>query len=263
MKTALIASVGALALLTSACGSEAEAPKQKDFDHGTVVGTGGAAGATSKEAPYPSFLYPEAPYGTKIDSVIEPLALLGWKAPADAAYDPAAFEPVSIAEYYNPDGTKPWKMLWINSSAVWCGPCNEEYAFMRDNDTYEQKLKPLGVQVFGTLMEDGANPPNPAKPTNLKSWGTKYEVKFPMGLDPAFRVGVYFAQGTVPGGLLVDTKNMKIVEVLTGGSIPDLCCNSQNCYQATEDDCVTNACGAGLQCVEGVVSKIKGALAKL
>lgn len=222
MKTTLFA-IGALALFTTACGSDdsGSPPKQNDFDKGTVVnaGTGGGGGGSVTGAPFTTFAYPDAPYGTQVDSVIEPVDLLGWKAPADAGYDTAKFEPVNIAEYYNPDGTGPWKLLWINSSAVWCGPCNAEYAFMRDNDTYEKDIKSKGVQVFGTLMEDGANPPAPAKPTNLAAWGTKYEVKFPMGLDPAFKIGLYFEQGTVPGGLLVDTKTMKIVAKLSGGAV--------------------------------------------
>jgi len=219
MKTVLYAGVGALALLTMACGSESDPPKQGEFDHGTVVNAGTGGGGNVTKAPFDSFTYPEAPYGTQVDSIIEPVALLGWLAPAEKGYDAAAFEPVNIAEFYNPDGKKPWKLLWINSSAVWCGPCNAEYAQMRDEDTYEQEIKPKGVQVFGTLMENGANPPGPATPANLASWGTKYQVKFPMGLDPAFKIGLYFEQGTVPGGLLVDTKTMKIVAKLAGGAV--------------------------------------------
>lgn len=236
MKTALFASVGVLALLSTACGSDAaDPPAQKEFDKGTVVNTGSGGGGNVTEPPFDSFVYPEAPFGTQVDSVIEPLALLGWKAPADAAYDTGAFEPVSIAEYYNPDGTKPWKLLWINSSAVWCGPCQAEYQQMRDEHTYEQEIKPKGVQVFGTLMENGANPPGPATPANLASWGKKYEVAFPMGVDPAFKIGVYFEQGTVPGGLLVDTKTMTIVKKLSGGAV-----TGPNGVLAEIDDALSN-----------------------
>ncbi|MBK7581031.1 MAG: redoxin domain-containing protein [Myxococcales bacterium] len=271
MKTALLLSAAVGVITITGCGSSdaGDPPKQNDFDHGTVVnnGTGGAAGGTSTtEPPFTAYEYPAGPYGTQVGSIIEPLALLGWTAPRQAGpegYDNSLFEPVNVAQYYNPTGAKPIKLLWINSSAVWCGPCNEEYRYMRDNKTYQNDIKPLGVELFGTLMEDGANPPNPAKPVNLTSWGVKYEVEAPMGLDPAFKVAKYFKQATVPGGLFVDTKTMKIVEILSGGSVPDVCCDSSSCYAAPNDECQSGGCSSGQQCVSGVLSKLKSAVANL
>jgi hypothetical protein len=220
MKTALLAGVGALALLSTACGSDAaDPPKQGDFDHGTVVNVGTGGGGNVTEPPFQAYAYPAPPYGTQVGSVIQPLTLLGWKDSPGAEWKADKVEEVNIAEYYNPDGSKPWKLLWINASAVWCGPCNAEYAQMRDEDTYEVDIKPKGVQVLGTLMENGASPPGPATPTNLAAWGTKYKVKFPMGVDPAFKMGVYFEQGTIPGGVLVDAKTMTIVAKLSGGAV--------------------------------------------
>lgn len=218
MKTVL-ASVGVLALTSlTACGSEAgDPPAQQDFDHGTVVNTGTGGGGNVTEPPFLQYAYPEAPFGSQIDSVIAPLTLLGWTAPAEALYDTAAFEPVTIADFYNPDGKKPWKLIWVNSSAVWCGPCNKEYAEMRDSDTYKQVLEPKGVAVIGTLMENISA--GPAAPSDLKNWGDKYKVPFPLALDPAFKMGQYFEQATVPGAILVDAKTMKIVAKLSGGAV--------------------------------------------
>ncbi|MFO0566575.1 MAG: redoxin domain-containing protein [Polyangiaceae bacterium] len=224
MKTVWFASFAAVSLLTlSACGGSdgGDPPKQNDFDKGSVVnnGTGGGDGGSATEAPFKSYDYPPGPYGTKVDSIIAPLDLLGWKKPAEKGYDAAQFEPINIAEYYNPDGKKSVKLLWINSSAVWCGPCNAEYAQLRDENIYATDIAPKGVEIIGTLMENGANPPGPATPVNLTAWGKKYEVAFPLALDPAFKIAAYFEQATVPGGLLVDTKTMKIVAKLAGGAV--------------------------------------------
>jgi thiol-disulfide isomerase/thioredoxin len=218
MKTVLT-SVGVLALTSlTACGSEAgDPPAQQDFDHGTVVNTGTGGGGNVTEPPYLQYAYPIAPFGSQIDSVIAPLTLLGWKAPIDAQFDTAALEAVTIADFYNPDGKKPWKLIWVNSSAVWCGPCNKEYAEMRDSDTFKQVLEPKGVAVIGTLMENISA--GPAAPSDLKNWADKYQVKFPMALDPAFKMGQYFEQATVPGAILVDAKTMKIVAKLSGGAV--------------------------------------------
>lgn len=220
MKT-ILASVGVLALTSlTACGSDAgDPPKQGEFDHGTVVAVGPDGGSNVTKPPFAHYEYPAAPYGSQLDSVIAPLQLLGWNAPGDSDYDTEALDEVGIGQFYNPDGSKPWKLIWVNASAVWCGPCNAEYAQMRDEDTYEKELKPRGVAVIGTLMENAASPPGPASPTNIRSWGMKYQVKFPLAVDPAFKMGQYFEQATIPGGVLVDAKTMKIVTKLSGGAV--------------------------------------------
>jgi hypothetical protein len=211
---------GALAVsLTAGCGSDSGTnPKPGiDFDHGTAVGAGGAA--TTELPAYDVTEYPPGPYGTQVGSVIAPIQMLGWNHPAEAGYDVEALEPVTPAKFWNPNGDKPTKLLWINSSAVWCGPCNAEYLEMRDSGTYRNELEPRGVDVIGTLMEDGKNPPGPATPSNLSAWGTKYEVEFALAVDPASKMGAYFTADAFPGGLLVETKYMTIVAKLSGGAI--------------------------------------------
>lgn len=196
-------------------GGKSETPV--DFDHGNAASTGGGPGT---ELPsYEAYDYPAGPYGTQVGSVLAPIKLLGWNHPADANYDVNAMETVDTAKFYNPNGDKPTKLIWINSSAVWCGPCNAEYLEMRNSDTYLKDVKPKGVEIVGTLMEDGKNPPGPATPSNLSAWGSKYEVAFPMGVDPAFKIGAYFTADAVPGGLLVETKGMTIVAKLSGGAV--------------------------------------------
>ena len=74
-----------------------------------------------------------------------------------------------------------------------------------------------GMQFVGAIFEDGASPPNPAKPDNLVWWGTNYDVKFPLVLDPGFKTGAFFTADATPMNLLVDAKTMQIVGKVLGG----------------------------------------------
>ena len=71
--------------------------------------------------------YPPGPYGRGIGATIENLSFLGWKDPVRSGYDPAALETVSLADFYDPSGTRT-KLIVLNASAVWCSVCRAETA---------------------------------------------------------------------------------------------------------------------------------------
>lgn len=213
-KLHLVAASAVAVLFVAACGSDPET--EKDFYKGSQTGAAGGGGTE-----YPSFtpvVYPAGPYGTEVGSVVENYELLGWKAPAAANYDVGAFETVSLADLYDPDGSKGIKLLFINSSAVWCSVCNAEFAYMKSAGTYAE-YRPKGVEFISTLFEDAANPPKPAKPSDLAGWGSKYDVQFPMQLDPGFKWGRFFTADATPMNLIVDARTMVIKEKILGGDI--------------------------------------------
>src|SRR5262245_708490 len=109
----------------AACGSDddgVQTDRGKPFDlsggathppaGSTEVAPGGAAAVD----------YPAGPYGTDIGSVAPNMSFLGWKNATAENYDANAFDRVSFADFYDPDGSKGNKLLVINASAVWCGP---------------------------------------------------------------------------------------------------------------------------------------------
>ncbi len=212
------ASAGVLGLLVIAgCGgSDGSGGKTHDFDHGTIA-TPGAGGGTVGEAPYwTNKPYPEGPYGHAIGSVIPPIELLGWKDPAAAGQDTSKLEPVSVADFYNPDGTKPGKVLFLDASAEWCPPCNAQYAAMKAQDFYaEEHAK--GIEIFGALLEDAKNPPGPAKPSDIAVWTEKYDVHFSFAADPGVKTGLLFDQDAFPSGTIIDLRTMTIVAKHPGG----------------------------------------------
>jgi hypothetical protein len=200
------------------CGSDD--PNQPTIPGESVDTSGGADDrggiteiATGGEA---VVAYPAPPYGTEVGAVIENLKFVGWKQPTAAGYAEGSFETVSMSDFYDPDGTKSIKLILINASAVWCQPCNLEAGHIRDaglRGTYKAK----GVEFIFSLFEDALS--NPAKPQDLVNWSTRYEVDYPMVLDPALKLGSYFAYDATPLNLVIDARTMRIVDRLMGGMI--------------------------------------------
>lgn len=237
MKTALITSATALALVLSACGGS-DAPNQKDFDHGA-----NAPAPPATETPSAKVVaYPSGPYGTGLGSTVQNMAFMGWLTPLDVGFDTTQLVRVNLSDYYNPDGTKPIKAIWLNSSAVWCSACQAEYGgaigicensytscvsnspdcggktcVKKSMAAHYDEYKDKGVVFIGTIFEDGKNPPGPAQPKDLEFWGNKYEVNFPLVLDPDHKMAGYFTSDAVPMSIVVDTKTMKITAQVLGG----------------------------------------------
>ncbi|HEY0467844.1 MAG TPA: redoxin domain-containing protein [Polyangiaceae bacterium] len=163
--------------------------------------------------------YPAGPYGTSRGATIQNLSFLGWKHPDLAGYDPAKFETVRLSDFYDPDGLTGVKLLAINASAVWCSVCRREYQDMHSNAVYDS-LRPQGLEILGTLFEDNAY--YPAQPQDLKNWGAAaaHAVKFPLVLDPGFKVGAYFDSDATPLNMLIDVRTMTIVQITMGISDP-------------------------------------------
>ncbi|HET7541931.1 MAG TPA: hypothetical protein VFK05_18785 [Polyangiaceae bacterium] len=184
-----------------------------------VGGAGGAAVAAPVPATPAWTPYPAGPYGTSRGAIIENLSFLGWKRPDLSGYDTSKFETIKLSDFYDPDGRTGVKLLAINASAVWCSVCRREYLEMKSNDTYAT-LRPLGLEILGTLFEDNAS--FPAQPSDLKTWSgpSTFAVKFPMALDPGFKLGAYFDSDATPLNMLIDVRTMTIVQITMGISDP-------------------------------------------
>lgn len=170
----------------------------------------GGAGPASAWAPYPS-----GPYGTARGSTIANLSFLGWRHPAEANYDVKQLELVRLSDFYDPDGQSEIKLLAINASGVWCSACRSEYQDMHSTNIYET-VHAKGIEILGALFEDQGH--FPAQPQDLHNWGITpaHAVKFPMVLDPGFKLGAYFDSDATPLNMVVDVRTMTIVSVEMG-----------------------------------------------
>ncbi len=209
--------VGALAL---ACSSDVE--EKAFYKGGEPAGPVGTNTAAPVDPPFEAADYPVGPYGTNTGSVVANYQFSGWKAPAVAEYAVDNFEAVQMADFYDPDGTKHdgagIKVIMLNASSVWCTVCRAEYAKFKAEGTYAM-YRAKGVEFVGAILQDGANPPKPAKPSDLQYWGNQYSVEFPLILDPGQKLGQFFTADATPMNLLVDARTMVIIGKYLGGDV--------------------------------------------
>jgi len=227
--------LSSLAALSTACsseplgtGNEADAGGTGSVLPGNTAGTktdapsdaggsGGSAPVAEPSGGYQKREYPAGPYGTGLGATLEDFSFLGWHDPVAAEYDASKLETVSLSEYYDPDGSKGIKLIWINASAVWCSVCRTEMKDIKNNGVNAQ-FKPKGVQMLVTLFED--NRSGPAKPSDLHNWGVlpDHSIDFPLVLDPGFKLGAFFTSDATPLNMLVDARTMKVVSATMGYS---------------------------------------------
>jgi hypothetical protein len=162
----------------------------------------------------PAQAYPPGPYGHGVGAVIENLEFIGWSDPAGVDYDVDQLAPVRLGDFYDPNGAET-ELLVLNASAVWCVVCQGEMRDMNTNGTYTA-FRSRKVQVLSTLFEDAQS--NPAKPSDLKLWGSSSvrQIAFPLVLDPALKMGVYFSSDATPLNLVIDARTMRILHVMMG-----------------------------------------------
>ncbi len=215
--------VSSFAAVGLACSSSplTGAPGENELAGSPAASSAGtAAGSPAVDLTKPASIYvayPAGPYGTGRGATIQNLTFLGWRHPDAAAYDTKQFETVRLSDFYDPDGHSSVKLLAINASAVWCGVCRAEYQDMNANGTYAT-YKAKGVEFLGTLFEDNAY--YPAQPLDLSRWGSvsNHDVKFPLVLDPSFKMGAYFDSDATPLNMLINVRTMTIVSVTMGYS---------------------------------------------
>lgn len=195
----------------------AEAPSQPEPSDVAANDVSPALEATlEREALAPGYVaaaYPSGPYGYGIGAVVPNLQFLGWPSPVDAGYDQARVEGLDFARFYDPDGEKGIELLFINASAVWCGVCQQEFRDLREAAWYDQ-VRPRGVEMLGVLFEDADS--LPARYSDLETWARAFEVRFPLVLDPGFKMGAFFDRSATPMNMVVDARTMTVLISMTG-----------------------------------------------
>ncbi len=66
------------------------------------------------------------------------------------------------------------------------------------------------------MLVDGPSQGSPAELSQLIGWTSKYETRFPAVIDPQYQMGSLFPSTAFPANILVDTKTMQILEVVSG-----------------------------------------------
>ncbi|MCA9667060.1 MAG: hypothetical protein KC503_15790 [Myxococcales bacterium] len=72
------------------------------------------------------------------------------------------------------------------------------------------------VAFVDILFEDDDY--KPATEAFAKQWATQLGIKFPLLLDPTFKMGKYFDRAAVPFNMLVELDTMKVYFATTGAA---------------------------------------------
>lgn len=204
------------AILTLGCSSEA-ITQGTDNPAGSPGPASPAATATAPAVAgnfEPAQAYPAGPYGHGVGAVIENLEFYGWRDPVAVNYDSSELTPIKLGDFYDPNGTQT-EIIVLNAAAVWCTVCQAEMRDMHNSGTYQSFLA-RKAQVFGTLFQDASG--NPAQPQDLTIWASSSarQIPFPLVLDPALKMGIYFASDATPLNLVIDARTMRILDVMMG-----------------------------------------------
>ncbi|MFO0587537.1 MAG: hypothetical protein U0441_08360 [Polyangiaceae bacterium] len=145
--------------------------------------------------------YPNGPTGVNVGNIVS--GNLAWQGFPEGA---AALGSVSIQDYFDCDGSKGINAILIDSSAVWCGVCQEEAS---DLPSQESTFQAKGVRVITLMIQDNSG--NPATTNTAKSWRSNFGLDmYAVVADPNFSFG---GDGNVglPLQIIVDPRTMKIV----------------------------------------------------
>jgi hypothetical protein len=157
--------------------------------------------------------YPEGPYGNEEGDIAQNLCFdQAWLDPKASNFNPAAFERVCFADFYDPDGDKGIELLMVNTGAVWCVACQVEWGGGGGEPSLSEHQRARydrGFRVLGDLFEDAAE--NPATEENAVTWAKSFDVDFPFALDSTFKMGTFVDRSTQPFNMILDAKTMEIL----------------------------------------------------
>lgn len=152
--------------------------------------------------------YPDGPYGNSVGAVVQNFKFTGFVNPLASGYvaDANTITTISLADYYNPDGdpSRPVALM-VNASALWCSVCQQEAKLSMNHYGH---WKPKGVEFVTSIFED--NDSNPATLVDIEYWAKKYQLEYPVVLDPALKLGVFFDKSASPFNMIIDTRTMRI-----------------------------------------------------
>jgi hypothetical protein len=186
-----------------------------------AVDSGSLAATNPYGVPYPTAnLGTQARSGTTPGNVIQNFTFLGYANPTPGTLtdDKGSPTQISLADFYDP-ANKKYKVLHINASAMWCGPCNQETDAITKLGVVAGLAKD-GAAILSALTEGNVRGTGSTL-ADLKTWiginRTSIQggpgIDYDMVLDPeAFNLSVFFNADAVPFNLDIDVRTMEILD---------------------------------------------------
>lgn len=153
-------------------------------DSGTVAAQDSGAAMMTES-------YPAGPYGARIGALFEPFALTACnRAGAEAMW-----------RFDQPDFFTS-NVTVVTVSAGWCVPCQNEARQMETEIV--QRYAGMGVRLVQVLVQDAQY--RAITPSFCNTWVTRYGLTFPVLMDPANVMGIYYPRGAFPANIVVDRR---------------------------------------------------------
>lgn len=206
-----------IAVLSLACGPQVvEEPPPPPPDQLAPEFEGGGQQGNVGEPVYPG------PYGLGIGSVIPNYKFFGYPR---ANVDKTNFVAIHLADFWNPtgeelypagspfgEGTPKPKALFLDRSAVWCGPCQLEAEQMIP----QRRAMYAPAAEFFVTLDDGPTPGKAATQADLTYWVTRFKIDYPAVIDPNSTLSAIVGRDAYPGNVIVRTRDMKIIDWTAG-----------------------------------------------
>jgi len=208
MRNAISWAVAGMAMALVACG----ASDADDAELEPEVIVEPYDGSTGLDPISSAAAYPSGPYGVAVGDVLQDATFFGYKN-AEASVS-GELESFSLSDFYDPDGEKGIDLIYVSISAAWCPPCQAEAKALPE--MIESLAKDgLGVAFFQDLYE-GGEVGAPGTQRDLDRWLKRYQLPFPVVIDPKAKMNAYFDRNSIPYSLVVDAKTMKILGTEAG-----------------------------------------------
>jgi hypothetical protein len=150
---------------------------------------------------------PEGSSGLLVGQVLPQVALSGYRRGSTTLSD------ISVCDYWDPDGKKKLRALWLIRSGQWCVPCQNLAAALR---TAAPGYLARGVAILEVLV-NGSSATKPATRATIDAWIADYSCVY----DVAFAdVHAFEASDEgFPASFFVDAKTLKIQAKYRGSDV--------------------------------------------
>ena len=154
--------------------------------------------------------YPAGPYGLGVQETIDNFTFMGFRDSGDP------FTEIHLSDFYDPDGTKGIKALYITLGWNGCGAAVGQAKHMNQ---WDSQYRSEGLRQLSALHSDVKAPDfhyREAKESTARDWIATYGPKYDVVIDPTYQLNGGVKPATDPHGWLVDARTMKIVQVYGG-----------------------------------------------
>lgn len=198
-----------------ACSSSSSTPDapQDPGVEGEGVGTADTAPDTNPDGqPYPTDnIGTLERKGTKAGNRIANYKFLGYPN-ADSSQ---GLQPISLAQYYDPTGTR-YKIIHIQASGTWCSACRSE---TRVVVPMKAELEAKGA-VWLVSIAEGDSMGMASKQKDMDKWIAEFKSPFTHWLDPGnANLGPFYDRTALPWNANIDATTMEILTSGTGAVV--------------------------------------------